>query len=67
MLVKGAPAVLTMHYISMCCNNKCKYIFRFVYQWLSLIRIYMIAGRAFVVAKEVFVMETVVFWQCDNG
>ena len=25
------------------------------------------AGRAFVVAKEVFIMETVVFWHCDNG
>ena len=25
------------------------------------------AGRAFVVAKEVYIMETVVFWHCDNG
>ena len=25
------------------------------------------AGRAFVVAKKVFIMETVVFWHCDNG
>ena len=25
------------------------------------------AGRAFVVAKEVCIMETVVFWHCDNG
>ena len=25
------------------------------------------AGRAFVVAKEVFIMETVVFWHWDNG
>ena len=28
---------------------------------------YIMAGRAFVVAKEVFIMETVVFWHCDNG
>ena len=25
------------------------------------------AGCAFVVAKEVFIMETVVFWHCDDG
>ena len=25
------------------------------------------ACRAFVVAKEVFIMETLVFWHCDNG
>ena len=25
------------------------------------------AGRAFVVAKGVFIMETVVLWHCDNG
>ena len=25
------------------------------------------AGHAFVVAKEVFIMETVVFWHCDDG
>ena len=25
------------------------------------------AGRAFVVAKEVFIIGTVVFWHCDNG
>ena len=24
------------------------------------------AGRAFVVAKELFVIETVVFWHCDR-
>ena len=28
---------------------------------------YIMAGRAFVVANEVFIMETVVFWHCDNG
>ena len=28
---------------------------------------YIMAGRAFVVAKEDFIMETVVFWHCDNG
>ena len=28
---------------------------------------HIMAGRAFVVAKEVFTMETVVFWHCDNG
>ena len=27
----------------------------------------IMAGRAFVVAKEVFIMETVVFWHFDNG
>ena len=26
-----------------------------------------VAGHVFVVAKEVFIMETVVFWHCDNG
>ena len=25
------------------------------------------AGRAFVFAKEVFIIETVVFWHWDNG
>ena len=25
------------------------------------------AGRAFVVVKEVFIMNTVVFWHCDDG
>ena len=34
-------------------------------EWLS--KHYIMAGRAFVVAKEVFIMETVVFWHCDNG
>ena len=24
-------------------------------------------GHIFVVAKEVFIMEIVVFWHCDNG
>ena len=28
---------------------------------------YIMAGRAFVAAKGVFIMETVVFWHCDNG
>ena len=28
---------------------------------------YIMAGRAFVVDKEVFIMEMVVFWHCDNG
>ena len=28
---------------------------------------YKMAGRAYVVAKEVFIMEMVVFWHCDNG
>ena len=28
---------------------------------------YIMDGRAFVVAKEAFIMETVVFWYCDNG
>ena len=28
---------------------------------------YIMAGRAFVVAKKVFIMETVVFWHYDNG
>ena len=28
---------------------------------------YIMAGRAFVAAKEVFIMETVVFCHCDNG
>ena len=27
---------------------------------------YIMDGRAFVVAKEAFIMETVVFWYCDN-
>ena len=27
----------------------------------------IMAGRAFVVAKEIFIMETAVFWHCDNG
>ena len=30
-------------------------------------RIYIMAGRAFVVAKEAFIMETVVFWHFDYG
>ena len=25
------------------------------------------ADRAIVVAKEVFIIETVIFWHCDNG
>ena len=29
--------------------------------------IYLMAGRSFVVAKEEFIMETVVFWHCDKG
>ena len=28
---------------------------------------YIMAGCAFVVAKEVVIMETVVFWHCDDG
>ena len=32
-----------------------------------LVHYYIMAGRAFVVAKEDFIMETVVFWHCDNG
>ena len=33
-------------------------------RWVSN---YIMDGRAFVVAKGVFIMETVVFWHCDNG
>ena len=33
----------------------------------SLFLNYIMAGHAFVVAKEDFIMETVVFWHCDNG
>ena len=28
---------------------------------------HIMAGSAFVVAKKVFIMETIVFWHCDNG
>ena len=35
--------------------------------WYIEVWNYIMAGRAFVVAKEVFIMETVVFWHCDNG
>ena len=41
--------------------------------WFFYITLYnfisycIMAGRSFVVAKEVFIMETVVLWRCDNG
>ena len=35
--------------------------------YVGLITYHIMAGRAFVVAKEVFTMKTVVFWRCDNG
>ena len=35
--------------------------------WVQSAIYYIIAGRAFVVAMEVFIMETAVFWHCDNG
>ena len=38
-----------------------------LWQLDAYIQYYVMAGRAFVVAKEVFIMETVVFWHCDNG
>ena len=34
---------------------------------LSMDSIDIMVGRAFLVAKEGFIMETVVFWHCDNG
>ena len=34
---------------------------------IALLLYYIMAGRAFVVAKEVFIVETVVFWHCDKG
>ena len=46
-------------------NQPCKVII-----YISNIRYvayYIMAGRAFVAAKEVFIMETIVFWHCDNS
>ena len=33
----------------------------------SWVNDYIVAGPAFVIAKEVFIVETVVFWHCDKG
>ena len=42
------------------------YIFVTLYGWCNVLY-YIMAGRAFAVAKEDFIMEPVVFWHCDNG
>ena len=33
----------------------------------NIVEYYIMTGRAFVVAKKVIIMATVVFWHCDNG
>ena len=38
-----------------------------VLAYMCKILYYIMTGRAFVAAKEVFIMETVAFWPCDNG
>ena len=38
-----------------------------LYSYKIVTDIYIMAGRAFVVANKFFIMETVVFWQCNNG
>ena len=36
-------------------------------EFIDMVLHYIMAGRAFVVAKEVFIIETVVFWHWDDG
>ena len=42
-------------------------IFAYSLTNIKQIVFYIMAGRALAVANEVFIMETVVFWDCDDG
>ena len=47
--------------------NKTYWNLSFLTIHFRLITYYIMTGRAIVVVKEVFIMETVVFWHHDNS